>query len=386
MGVWLTRRLALIVVIVLLTMLSGMAMAVADEVQEQPRSTSKEQSRALLKAVCKNNLQKVEHLLFEEQVDPNLTHAYYLSYGCKSLRVRVDDKGKPGNYLLEAARRGHIKVAKALIKAGAHIDATSDAVGVSSLEDYSPLYAAVFRGRLDMVKLLLKEGASQVLPKELKAPPLIIVAAHTAAYRVLNFLIRDGADPNTEVEVLPDHDDFFIEVGDTPFSVAARCGWFRQGRHDSVQSLKLLFQHLEPDKKDAQSLGSLLFEAYDARVIKFLIQKGADVTHRNASGFIPLHSHLQNYYSDLPYDIAEGDFYDIVELLSHPDPLHPASKRTLGDVEILATASEVVNARTNSGHTALEIAMENSDISGRVIRLLLDRGGRWRLVLTPTPL
>ena len=362
----------------LLAMLTGLAFVAADTAQEQARSTNKAQSNALLQAICKNNLHDVEYFLFEERVDPNLTH-YHFSDDCDSWWSRNHDKGQAGNYLWEAARRGHIQIAQALIRAGAHIDVTSRfyiAASHKSLEEYSPLYAAVFHGRLDMVKLLLKHGARQVLPQEAKAPPLILVAAKTGAYRVLKFLLREGADPHTEV-VDWKFADHYMYRGDTPLSLVIRNRWFLFDRFDSVQALKALLPHLTDDQTDAQGLGSLLANTYDPRVIEFLIQQGADVSYRDESGNMPLHKHLDEYKIDQPFSIADthdqDTFYDIIMFLSHPDPLHPASKKLVGDVEILAQSDEVVNSTTGL-HTALQLAVRNSDIPSSIIQLLLDRG------------
>ena len=124
----------------------------------QKRSTSKAQSAALTWAIHNNNLPKVKQLLFEQRVDPNVSYHYYYSK-----YVGLAEMSKPkGSYLWEAARRGYVEIAEALIDAGADLDF---APSVSPDEHMPPLNVAAWYGRPKMVQFLINKGAARPAPE-----------------------------------------------------------------------------------------------------------------------------------------------------------------------------------------------------------------------------
>lgn len=107
-----------------------------------------------------------------------------------------------GNFLSGA---GHLKVVKALVKAGADVNHPTKTFS-------TPLRAASFDGRLDIVKYLIEHKADIHLANKYNNTCLMI-AAFKGHLEVVKCLLEQGADPNQKAH-----------CGATALHFSAECG------------------------------------------------------------------------------------------------------------------------------------------------------------------
>lgn len=100
---------------------------------------------------------------------------------------------------------GHLKVVKALVKAGADVNHTTKTFS-------TPLRAASFDGRLDIVKYLIEHKADIHLANKYNNTCLMI-AAFKGHLEVVKCLLDQGADPNQKAH-----------CGATALHFSAECG------------------------------------------------------------------------------------------------------------------------------------------------------------------
>ncbi len=137
----------------------------------------------------------VTRLLLEQKAEVNLrykekTPLHYL-VGTDSTWV----KSKMGENALPGHAARQLKTAELLIERGAALDAVDD-------KGETPLHTAARVGQSELTDLLLRQGAPVDIraappnaPKTARTP-LLIVARHNKNRKILEFLLEKGADPN----------------------------------------------------------------------------------------------------------------------------------------------------------------------------------------------
>jgi hypothetical protein len=95
--------------------------------------------------------------------------------------------------LIDAAARGRIKMAAALLKAGANINATDDTVGSD------PLMWASFLGKTEMARFLVQRGAN-IKAKNRKGWTAFLLACSKAHYDIVKGFISLGADLDVKTD------------------------------------------------------------------------------------------------------------------------------------------------------------------------------------------
>jgi len=189
----------------------------------------------------------------------------------------------------------------------------------------TPLHMAAPRGKLNIVKELIKRGAKVNARRDIKWTPL-----HEAAYyghtEVIKILIENGADVNARggIHVGIGASPFGggKKINETPLHLAAKRGFF--------ESVKILVENgAKINVKDRWGF-TPLHRAVDRgsiEVVKFLLEKGAEVN-------------------------TQVDFYDNLT------PLHeavvPRSDKTSKMVELLISHGADIHAKNKKGETPLE--------------------------------
>lgn len=137
------------------------------------RSTNKKEKNtcaALLRAVKKNNAQKVKTLV--QTVDPNCEYR---------------EEGEPRSPLNAAARKGNIEIGKILLAANADVE-------FRARGDEGALMGAARYGHLDFVKLMIENGAA--VNKTVGGDGTALInAVRGGHYEVAEYLLENGADP-----------------------------------------------------------------------------------------------------------------------------------------------------------------------------------------------
>lgn len=267
-----------------------------------------------------------------------------------------------------AVRNGKLEVLRALIVAGADVNARNrEKISKTKTEDYTPLHLAVRRTsshRAEIVYLLLAAGAN---------PDLTAIPSGKTALELL-FSARADMDTDEIRRAL-------IEGG-------------------SKLSLK--------DEKTGQTVLHRAAESRNTELVDFAISLGADVNAADASGNTPLHiaardgsdvlvrkfieagsninAKNKEQKTPLVFAIENGRTSVVRELCSRgadvkisvgrakdrTTPLHlAASKNNSEIVKIILSAGAPVNAKNGEGKTPLDIATD-----AKVSALLTSAGAR----------
>ena len=222
--------------------------------------------------------------------------------------AHVNDKAADGiSALVLAAHSGHTPLVAFLLDRGADVNAAD--VG------YTALHAAVLRGDMDMIKTLLARGADPnarltkgtraprdtnqwILSSYLAGATPFLLAAKYAEPAIMRLLVANGADP-----LLPTND------GTTPLMMAAGMtwGWNMEDRRDravpnevvdalhenearTMEVVRLALE-LGGDVNAANAMGDTALHAATfkgfATVVKFLVDKGGDMSRKNKRGKAP---------------------------------------------------------------------------------------------------
>jgi ankyrin repeat protein len=214
--------------------------------------------------------------------------------------------------LLYAAREGHTDTARALVEAGANVNAVSG-------DKYSPLVMAITNGHLDMAKYFLDHGADPNLATNADLPALYATidvqwAPHTwfpqpsTDQEKITYLdlmkaeIDRGAKVNAQVGEKLWFRSFTNDY--TWIDPAGATAFWRAAQSSDVAAMRLLVEHGADPKKPTTSLDTPLHAAagigwaanwsVNAPVplvdaVKYCVELGNDVNALDNRGFTPLH-------------------------------------------------------------------------------------------------
>jgi uncharacterized protein len=219
--------------------------------------------------------------------------------------------------LVEAVRRGHMDVARDLVKQRADVNTPQP-------DGTTPLHWAVERSDKDMVSLLVGAGAKTNRANTFGVTPLSLACTNGDA-AIVSILLRAGADPNTA-----------LRTGETPLMTAARTG--------RVEAVNVLIE-AGGDVKAKEPLAgqtALMWAIAEGHtdVAEVLIEAGASVHEASKRGFTPL--------------------------------LFAARNGDVGMTKLLVSAGVDVNEPSRDGTTALVIATIRSHVA--YAKFLLDLG------------
>lgn len=117
-----------------------------------------------------------------------------------SIKAFFNTKNNEGKAAIHvAAENGHYALMSFLIQRGANVNLVSGD-GTVKLEAHFPLYYAAQKGFLGIAKLLLNAGAKVDTIGENNRTPLH-TAVHNGHVDVVEFLLKNGANPNLQAEV-----------------------------------------------------------------------------------------------------------------------------------------------------------------------------------------
>jgi ankyrin repeat protein len=210
--------------------------------------------------------------------------------------------------------------------------------------DVPEIFKAAFSGDGQAIERLLKAGAA---PDERgsNGATVLIVAAHNGHDHIVRALIDAGADVNAR-----------MKIGRTALHQAAQGGY--------MNVVATLIAHgANVDAKDVDGYTPLIVAARKHnRIVRVLIDAGADVNAGTKKGRTALHQSAQNRNNSVVATlIAHGAIVDTKNLDGHT-PLMFAS--FAGDdhiVRVLINAGADINATSKRGRAALHLASENGN-------------------------
>ena len=278
----------------------------------------------------------------------------YIRKALANMHVKDADCKTP---LHHAAENGDIKMAKALIDAGADVNAKDRLVGKT------PLRHAAENGDMKMAKALIDAGAD-VNAKD-RFFTLLHIAAGNGHTETAQTLIDAGADVNAKGSRLVDI---------TPLHIATR-----NGHMETAQTL--IDAGADVNAKDGSFGNTPLHTAAGnghTETAQTLIDAGADVNAKDGSfGNTPLHTAAGNGHTETAQTLIDaGADVNAKDRLVGKTPLrHAAENGDMKMAKALIDAGADVNAKDRfTGNTPLHIAARNGHTE--MAQLIRNAGGR----------
>lgn len=304
----------------------------------------------------------------------------------------LDEPNKEGSIPLhECAFYGHVECLKILL------EARPDTINKRMNKNQTALYVAVSRKHFSCVDYLVRQGADPNIANSLWETPLM-KACEKGNEAIVRVLLKFGASPNkacvqggTPLHEAVGHINLeickmLLQAGANPKAkniygidslfTAAQCG--------AVDVLNLLLLKDENVNTQANDGATALFEASKnghTEIVKILLAKNADVNKANKSGLLPIHVAAKNGHNKIvALLIPETSRAKIV--WCGISPLHFAAERNRDDVlETLIEAGYDVNATLSDSwskmyedrrRTALYSAVVNRNLEAA--SMLLEAG------------
>ena len=133
--------------------------------------------------------------------------------------------------ILVAARKGHIDIVKLLLENGADVNAKSSD-SLTWFSGWTPLISACENGHFETAKLLIENGAD-VNASSKSGWTALMSAARGGYFNIVELLVENGADVNA-----------INEIGWTPVRVAAYYGYAkRYGYGENEEIVKFLVKN-----------------------------------------------------------------------------------------------------------------------------------------------
>lgn len=276
-----------------------------------------------------------------------------------------------------ASERGHLEVARFLIERGADARALA-------INRMTPLHLASRQGHLEVARLLVECGADANAEDDIGQTPLSEVSSSWGHWGVASFLVEHGVDVTTQ-------DDY----GSTSLHQASIKGHVRVARIliDRGADATAKNNHGSTPLHLASSHEKLEF-------VRFILDYGADVTARDKEGLTPLHHAFGHRYvhgasslrkiskitsRDVRGDRLSSKRVKVIRLLvergadvaaqDHDGltPLHLASSWGHMDLAyLLVERGACVTAQGKHGLTPLHLALQRGYVE--VARFLVERG------------
>jgi ankyrin repeat protein len=165
-----------------------------------------------------------------------------------------------------ATERGRVEIVKLLLDEGADVNWTNE-------YGWTALYAAVYYGHIEIVKLLLHSGAD-VNKSNNNGGAALYRAIQDDNKTIVKLLLDSGADPNKA-------DKF----GRTPLTEAV------QFSYNQIRIVELLLDSgADKDKANVYGRTPLYIAAYNGHIdtVKLLLDAGADINKADKWGWTPL--------------------------------------------------------------------------------------------------
>jgi ankyrin repeat protein len=250
-------------------------------------------------------------------------------------------------HLLQAAKQGDINSVHSLLKEGANIE-SKDQTGST------PLVIAAEHGDAAMLKLLLSSGANPSIRNKYEETALT-VAARSFNPDITELLLEKTPDTKEKNEAL----------------LVAACG--------GPTIREIIDAGAAPKLPEAQA--SSTPELPWVKIVRLLVESGADLETRDAEGDTPLMQAASHGQTEIfKFLLARGASINVREkrgmtpLIAAACACAVATMNSTYDImKILVEKGAKVNARTHDGRTALMLAAGSPD-GAPSIKLLLSKG------------
>ncbi|KAJ6095378.1 hypothetical protein N7486_006124 [Penicillium sp. IBT 16267x] len=333
----------------------------------------------------------------EDGLDPQDTSDCPLYYAAwlglseaVDLLERINEQGNMGRTALVAAcGRGRLEIAKTLLDNGADQAITDN-------DGKTPLAISCLNGHYEVAKLLLMNGKDVETPNTRLVTPLYC-AALKGHLRIAELLLDHGAGINTQhiSELTPLHtavEEGHIELVKLLLSKGAdinipndtgRVPFYSAARNGSIEIVRLLYEYGPDINVSAQANEftplNVAADLGHIEIVKFLIKKGADINKANNAGWTTVNSAAESGHLEVVKILFENGADIEIPDDTSMTPLYSAALRNHPRVvEFLLEKGASTDVQHKHGWTALNSAANNGFIE--VTKLLIDHGADLELV------
>lgn len=284
-----------------------------------------------------------------------MTVGPYISIGCLLPLVVAASSvvAQPNMDMWRAIEHNDVASARRLIEGRIPLD--------SEIADGdTALMRAAFRGRKEIVRVLLERGANPNAKNRLGKTPLM-AACEGASEDLVALMLQAGADPNSRGY-----------NGETAYLYAARY------TTPSVLT-RLERSGADPKAKDDLGRGALLWASFQSneRVVLYLLSKGADPNEIGKDRLTPLLVARTDSARKILLDAgADASVRDLDGGSVLTRAITGPGARDFDLLSRLVARGADVNARDASGNTALMYAAWYGGGDERAVRLFLSHGAR----------
>lgn len=318
------------------------------------------------------------HKFCSNATDPRL-HLYKIREMSLTFKPRTSSKPTTGHDLIECVKSGSISTIKKMLKQGHSPD-------VTSLSGNPCLVYAIFRGNLNIVKLLVEAGAN--VNRECDAP-LERTPLHYGCLRgerkIVELLVERGAKLNVS-----------DQCGNTPAHYAAGNDEFYSSKSSILELLLLHGAIIDLKNHEGETPLDLAKRDKKLESIKTLL-KYKSLKQRIYNFDIKNRSHLSD---GLVYAIQTGDLklfkllvkhganvHHTIEKYGMPPLVYAATWRRKNIIKYLIKLGVSLNACNENGYTALHVLCwfngtttdEPCDNNIKIIELLLKSGADYSI-------
>ncbi|WP_338967567.1 ankyrin repeat domain-containing protein [Spiroplasma endosymbiont of Lonchoptera lutea] len=223
------------------------------------------------------------------------------------------------------------------------------------LMDWSPLQYAIFHGNLDIVKLLLENGANINLQNN-NGNNALITAVENGHTDIVKLLLKNGADIN--------HQNKF---GITPLITAATYG--------ELDIMKLLLEKgANINHQNKFGITPLITAATYGKldIVKLLLENGAAINLTDENGNTALITAATYDYEKIVKLLLANGAINSHLVKNSNTPLLAAGNAQIEILKLLLANGAHINLQNNNGNNALITAVENGHTD--IVKLLLAKG------------
>ncbi|KAF6232153.1 hypothetical protein HO173_009536 [Letharia columbiana] len=275
----------------------------------------------------------------------------------------IEAKDFHGNTALQlSAWEGHNAVVELLLHHKADINSRGPLGGST---DATPLMMAASKGRTDVVRFLLDQGADIDAASTNRdfgstAVAQALYGDHTATAKAL---LERGADANARYNRYSE--------GTLLHAVARNSNWQSQ-----IPNMDLLLENgadLEAKDSNGQTLLAVRVQYENLETVQYLLERGADLEAKDRRGQTPLSVAVQKGTREtVNLLLEEGADLETKDNHAQTPLMVAVQKGSPQTVNLLLEEGANLEARDNNGHTPLVMAVRSGRFEN--VELLLERG------------